>query len=369
MKIIFLCGSIEPGKDGVGDYTRRLAGELIRQGHSCGIIAIMDKGVITTVEEVQESGITNVSVLRLPYSSGYNRNCTDAKPWMDAFNPDWISLQYVPFSFHSRGLAFGLGKAIKQLTIGRKVHMMFHELWVGMNSESSVKVKVWGIVQRIMILSFTKNVNPSSVHTQTKLYQWQLSKLGLYSKLLPLFSNIEVFDSNIKINNSNKFCFVLFGSIHSGAPIESFANSICEYTKKSGVVIEIVFIGRCGEEIQQWVSTCKSKKIKIEVLGELSSVEISEVLSKADIGITTTPFLLAEKSGTVAAMKEHGLPILCVSRAWNVKGFQFDYSAIGIQLFEEEDLANYITNKSESKVVNSLSEISNQFLDSLLNFK
>ena len=33
MKIAFLCGSLEPWRDGVGDYTRRLAGDLQACGH------------------------------------------------------------------------------------------------------------------------------------------------------------------------------------------------------------------------------------------------------------------------------------------------------------------------------------------------
>ena len=32
MKIVFICGCLEPGKDGVGDYTRRLSAELIDHG-------------------------------------------------------------------------------------------------------------------------------------------------------------------------------------------------------------------------------------------------------------------------------------------------------------------------------------------------
>jgi hypothetical protein len=43
MKIIFLCGSLEPGCDGVGDYTRRLAGELIKQGHHIAAVALNDQ--------------------------------------------------------------------------------------------------------------------------------------------------------------------------------------------------------------------------------------------------------------------------------------------------------------------------------------
>ena len=43
MKIVFLCGSLEPGRDGVGDYTRMLAAEIIRKGHNAAIVALADK--------------------------------------------------------------------------------------------------------------------------------------------------------------------------------------------------------------------------------------------------------------------------------------------------------------------------------------
>ena len=42
MNILFICGSAEPGKDGVGDYTRRLCGELLRTGHRTRILALCD---------------------------------------------------------------------------------------------------------------------------------------------------------------------------------------------------------------------------------------------------------------------------------------------------------------------------------------
>ena len=40
MKIAFICGSIEPGRDGVGDYTRRLAIELIKNSYEVAVIAL-----------------------------------------------------------------------------------------------------------------------------------------------------------------------------------------------------------------------------------------------------------------------------------------------------------------------------------------
>jgi hypothetical protein len=367
MKILFICGSAEPGKDGVGDYTRRLCSELINQGHSCAIVAIMDKGISSASEEIQESEFTTISILRLPFYNGYNKNCLEAKPWVDAFKPDWISLQYVPFSFNHKGLPFGLGKAIKQLSKGRKLHIMFHELWVGMNREASPKLKVWGTIQRIMILSFTENVKPSVIHTQTKLYQWQLNKLGVCSTLLPLFSNIKVFDSKLVINNSNVLRFVIFGSIHSGGPVANFGESINEYFTKSGIEIEIIFVGRCGPEQQKWIEICKSKQIVVKVLGEQQVQKISETLSNADLGITTTPLLLTEKSGTVTAMIEHGLPILCISKLWQVVGFSEKDTSIRIQFFKEINLEKYLIQKKAEGIANSISKISKQFINSLLN--
>jgi hypothetical protein len=70
MKIFLLCGSLEHGKDGVGDYTRRLAGELIRQGHNTAIISLNDRFIEGVVREEQESDGTNMSVLR---SSGLSK--------------------------------------------------------------------------------------------------------------------------------------------------------------------------------------------------------------------------------------------------------------------------------------------------------
>ena len=46
MKLLFLCSSLEPGRDGVGDYTRRLAGECLRQGHEVRLLSLNDKGEI-----------------------------------------------------------------------------------------------------------------------------------------------------------------------------------------------------------------------------------------------------------------------------------------------------------------------------------
>lgn len=364
MKIIFLCGSLEPGKDGVGDYTRRLASELIRQGHECAIVAFMDKGAQQTIEVIQVIDSTNISLLRLPYSNGYKANCIDAKPWIDAFNPDWISLQYVPFSFHPKGLPFSFSKSIQEAAQGRKLHIMFHELWVGMNKEASFKLQTWGQLQRVMIQSFIKNVKPSSVHTQSKLYQWQLKKMDVKVSFLPLFSNIKVVHANYSLKNPKHLRFIVFGAIHSGAPIEAFAKEVANYAISENLKISFTFIGRCGVEQNHWAAILRSFKLEVTILGELSTEQISKELSEASIGIVNTPLYLIEKSGANAAMREHGLTVICLSHNWTPRGVRLDYDYQKTHQFKSGNIAD-VLNKREVVTEMTVCTIANSFINTI----
>ena len=42
MRIVFICGSLEPGRDGVGDYVRHLAVAVAQQGHETAAVALRD---------------------------------------------------------------------------------------------------------------------------------------------------------------------------------------------------------------------------------------------------------------------------------------------------------------------------------------
>jgi hypothetical protein len=151
LKIVFICGSIEPGKDGVGDYTRRLAGEMIRQGHRASILSINDKDVTNSCEEVQDDYGTKIQTLRLPSNKNYSQKIESAKEFLELIKPDWLCLQYVPFSFHPKGLHFGLADMLSKIGKGRKWHIMFHELWIGMDTRSSLKSSCVGFLQQKLI--------------------------------------------------------------------------------------------------------------------------------------------------------------------------------------------------------------------------
>lgn len=323
MKILFLCGSLEPGHDGVGDYTRILAAELIRTGHDARVISLNDTYLYEKLECIQFYGDLQVPVLRLPALWPTRRRFKEAKRWTDGFDPDWISLQFVIFSFQSKGLPIGLSYFLARLGNGRHWHIMFHELWVGMPVGASLKHILWGWLQQKIILSIIFKLKPDIIDTQSWLYYAQLTKLGFNVNYLPLFSNIPVAENFVEndeeksINGSRKnISMVVFGTIHPAALIEQLLEEVKAYKRSNNTEIILTIIGRCGPEQERWVSAWKSAGLKVQVLGEQSVTTISHVLSRASVGIATCAIAMIDKSGTVAAMLKHGLPVLCVARPW-----------------------------------------------------
>src|ERR1700730_16589651 len=96
MKILFICGALEPGRDGVGDYTRRLAGSIQSFGHQSSIIALYDPYIEEETIAAQPAENSIVPVLRIATHTGDMDRYRRANEWANAFEPLWISLQFVP---------------------------------------------------------------------------------------------------------------------------------------------------------------------------------------------------------------------------------------------------------------------------------
>ena len=375
MRIIFLCGSTEPGADGVGDYTLRLVGELIKLGHSGSIIAICDPFILDNVECIQISNGISVNVLRLSFQLSSKDRFSSAKDYINKYNPEWISLQFVIFAFQKKGLPLNLSKQLEFLGIERKWHIMFHELWVGMEMGSSVKHLLWGKLQRRIIKNIVMSLKPSKIHTQPRLYQLQLARLNFTSEYLPLFSNIKKISGSDRadtlsfVQEKKDHSLIVFGTIHPNAPVNKLADEISQYCNKKKIKLVVKFIGRTGYEQNNWSAVMTAANIPIEVLGEQSPEVISEILSSGTLGISTTSLSHIEKSGTVAAMLEHKLTVLCVSKINEFKTITNFYIPEGIVEYKPGNFETCISKNLKFQYKNTVSEIALQFTNSLLNVK
>ena len=375
LKILFICGSLEYGKDGVGDYTRRLACQLNRFNHNCQIIALMDKYCSIKFEDFQSFESITVKTLRLPFSNGYKSNTDEGLKFINAFNPEIISLQFVPFSFHNKGLPFWLNSSITAFSLNRNCHIMFHELWVGMERGTSIKHFLWGVLQKRIIKSFLKVLNNKVVHTQTSLYKSQLVKLNFNVHLLPLFSNLEFEKFNNLPPNPSSYNSILskkyitcaiFGEIHHGAPVNLFTKELSDLLNGQGIKVTLLILGKCGKEFELWKSAFILRGFKVNIVGWQSSQDIVSSLSSSDFGITTTPYPLVDKSGSVAVMQTIGIPVICVARTWKPRVKDLISVTSMVHEYKEGNL-KYIFQKikeidSSSQNLRHIETIAQQFL-------
>lgn len=365
MKILFICSSLEKGKDGVGDYNRRLSGELIRQGHQASIIALNDKHSMGIEESIQKDEDNEILVLRLGKSNSWNNRIDAAKQFITNQNPDWLSLQYVSFGFQDKGLPFGLTRILKQMGgSDRKWHVMFHELWVGMNDEASFKLKIWGKIQKYLVLNLLRNLKPIKISTQTDIYAWQLKRNGFTPHLLPLCSNIKNIKPKANRNETEYINIAIFGSICQNTPFKDFITEFLPYQNTSNGKYKFLFMGRNGVELPVWTKICSENNIKFEILGELPGAEISNILNSCHIGISTTPVLLAQKSGVVAAYLAHHLKVVFISRPWHVHNFPIQSSFISPE-YPDGNFKITLFKAINSQGLTNVANLANNFVENL----
>lgn len=316
--IMFICGSLKPGGDGIGDYSRRLACDLIKKGYDVSIMAYNDRSISEHVREFQYDDDVKIEVLRLPAIMVQSEKLRMARDWMNEKNPQCISIQYVLYAFNDRGLPFGFASDMNKICGDRDIHIMFHELWLGMERKPLLKDRLYGYLQEYIIKSMLKLLKPIMVHTHSRMYLKLLNHHGIDARYLPIISNIPVVnkDKFKDIVESGPLKFLVFGFISPGAPTQQFAQELknCSLNLKREMLV--IFAGRNGDALNDWKKALDKAEIRHEHKGVLSVSELSDLMNESDIGISTTPMNLYEKSGSVAAMFKHGLPVLNVAVEW-----------------------------------------------------
>ncbi|WP_374951922.1 hypothetical protein [Mucilaginibacter sp.] len=348
LNLIFLCSGLEPGRDGVGDYTRRLAANLLENGAAATIIALNDRFADASITTHQFADGVNVPVMRLPSTLNDKERYALARDLITALNPQWISLQFVPFGFHEKGLKAGLSKWLLSLSNTARWHVMIHELWVGMDAQSTAKHKTWGWVQRQLIASLLKKIKPTVITTQAKLYQQYLQQMGYKAHYMPLYSNISVANNKKPVGNDRSINFVLFGNIHHGGPAKEFIREVADYGKVNDISLNLTLLGHCGPEQETWVKEWTIAGLQANIIGKQSSERISDELHSASIGITTTPLALTDKSGSFAAMRAHGLPVISVSRDWHPQGVKNVVNPNGVFHYQKGNFKEFYDNLNKT---------------------
>ena len=365
MRIIFICGSLEPGRDGVGDYTLRLAGELIRIGNKATIISLNDRFVNAGTRQDQSADGTLVPVFRIPSILSRTKAFKRASEIITELNPDWISLQFVPFAYHHKGLSVKLCCELKDIVKECKLHIMFHELWLGIYGEVKIRTRILGVLQKILIKQLINSANPQCITTTLPIYKNSLPVKGV--KLLPLFGNIPVVDIEKTVENAtDSIIAVHFGNFsgltHGFQEQLQFLKKLEQATDRT---LELKIIGNGGPFRDKALAiSCQILgNDKVSEIGHASANNVSLWFQTADIGISRADSITCAKSGSTVAMLEHGLPVLLRGKQTDVNTIPLSNPAFNKQIIFCDSNVSEVLYKAEKK--SSLLTISEMLLEYL----
>lgn len=316
MKVTFLCSGAEPGCDGVGDYTQALAGYLETLGHATQVIALNDR---FAENEVSGEG------RRFGPSMPWNCRVRRAAEAVRGFDPEVISVQFVLYGFHPKGLCFETGRGIQAIIGERRTQLMLHELWIGEATEYGWKDQIIGAFQKSLVRDLVRRLRPAVVHTSNPSYRELLGRNGVAAQELPLFGNVPISAEtdrewlNEQVSDARRSSVLLlglFGTIHPQWSADSLL-AACAAAGKKPVILSIGRIGDAGAEILR--QTQERHGVRCINLGEQPSERVSQFLQTVDLGVATSPWALIGKSGSVAAMFDHGLPVVVTRDDWNLR--------------------------------------------------
>jgi hypothetical protein len=314
IKVLFICGTLEPIKSGVADFIYALATKLSEMGISCACLAIHDPFVTeTTLSSVKCNEDYEFRIIRLAAKTSWFARSRLIKDQVCALSPDLISFHYVPFAYHSKGLPIALLIALFPIRHLVKWEITAHELWV--DPSFSLPYRALSFLQRFLIIVLCKMLQPVDVHVTNFWYQRQLKSLSIKSSILPLFSNIPYCPLPALSTRPGKIWnFIVFGSVNrDGLPHKLFQQIEIgrrTYGIETCHFVSVGAISPQGAEVWDSLQALPYTKFKFSRLGILSSREVSEQLQLADFGICVTPSIVVDKSASVAAMLGHGLPVI-----------------------------------------------------------
>ncbi len=316
-----MTGSVERGRDGVGDYTRLLATECAERGIPVVIVALADRYV---QQPTREDWPVGIRVLRLPHHARWSERIAATRALLREFAPSWVSLQFVQYSYQRWGIPVMLARKIGRLVGKARLHIMFHEIWIG--PHGSWRRRLVSAAQRRLVLSLATRAEV--VHTSNEYYCNVLTSHGIETHILPLFSSVPVTPvpehgwfletlaasgcDSIEQRRVDWWVLMLFGTIHPEWPAAPLLPRLAKVAIDAGKKLVIVSVGRLGAGTGPWQTMTRrhGEEAAFVMLGEQPEERVAEALRQADFGIATSPYVLLGKSSTAAAMFDHGLPVI-----------------------------------------------------------
>jgi hypothetical protein len=311
MRIAFVTGSLAPGRDGVGDHVRLLAAECARRGHAVMLVSLAEAEAPEPMEEAAWP------IRRFTAAECFLDEGRAVRGCFDEFVPEWVSLHFVPYSFHARGF---FGRAIpllgNVLAAAPRRHVFFHETWIGQGKGASWRKRMTGWWQRRTTQTMMRHVRSNLVHTSIGYYRAALSSIGQPTILLPMFGNVPPINPTPagEIPGIGREALVcgIFGTLHQdwnpGKFLQDFA--ALATAQRRPAILAAVGESRSSVDFFHQIAAEWRGRIGCVILGRQTPEQLAKTFARFDFGVSPMSWLMIGKSGSAAALREHGLRVV-----------------------------------------------------------
>ncbi len=312
MRIAFIAGGLEPGRDGVGDYTRTLAAECARRGHAVALLS---------VGEPAPGAGEEAGVLRLSADAWMAGGGAAARRWLEAFRPDWASLQFVPYSFDPRGLFGHRVPALAELLgMAPRRQVFFHETWIGSQQGASLKARVTGWRQRRAVQAMLRALAPACVHTSNAYYGAALATLGQAAGVIPVFGSVPppvppAAPETPEGVDPRAIVCGMFGTLHPSWEPGPFLADFAAWAQARGRPAALVAAGGLGYGAARFEQLAREWRGRVSAVavGRCDEARLARLFARFDTAVTSVPWNILGKSSSAAALREHGIRVVVTS--------------------------------------------------------
>ena len=184
MRICLIAGEKNSGQCGITDYVELLAQELEKFGHQIHQYFIEERGEDLT----------------------------------DLPNADLYSIQFAPYALAKNGMPMTILNFLARKLQNKRVHLNFHEIWVGAYPRANWKERGIGWLQKNLILGFINKCKPSWITSSNAAAIDRLKNVGIGAKSLYLFGNIPYSYATKVSPNKDKLKIAFFGTPYADFP-------------------------------------------------------------------------------------------------------------------------------------------------------
>lgn len=299
MKIHIVVSALPPQMDGIGDYTANLSAELAKSANV----------TILTREGFAHAHIPHVRITPV-FSVAHTTSIRRIVEVVAQDKPDWVLLQYNPFSYGRWGLNLHLPSAmstLKRRSPGTRLALMVHERYVPIINAKFAVMATW---QRWQFVHLGRCADVIFFSTSGWAQEFSARRPGKPVVHLPVGSNIPCIPTRRKTIRAelgiadSTFVVGLFGTAHPSRLIGWVRDAACAI-RQSGQDVLILYIGPHGRTDRSVLSG-----LPLLDCGTLPANEVSRRFAAMDIVLT--PFVdgVSTRRGSFMAGLQHGIAMV-----------------------------------------------------------